>query len=578
MVDAELEHVDRVLRERRGFALTASGVAGVESERAMRKYLPTTDWVPIDVRIRITDVVGVVRKFGGKALYGANTLVPLRELVANAADAVRARRELEQRPKDWGRIDIRLIETPEGHSLEVEDTGIGMSEELLTGPLLDFGTTYWSTSLARVEHPGLLSGGFRPTGRFGIGFFSVFDIGSSLSVVSRPYRSGRENTRALEFPADSGMQPYLTQVSDDVLQDGGTRVRVHLNQAPFSEGGLLGLPEDGVDRATYFASKIAQLAPTLDVSVYCVLDGQPEIRAVGASDWSAIPFDQLLRRLPSERYSWPTKKAFEGSIIRSGGECIGRVRLSLHPHGIARGTMTVGGLASFRSIQRFDGIVLASNPTLSRNEAISVVTEREWQKFVLSCMKKAHVDALEPEESIWLAQLLLGFGARPKKVPCFGTSDGNLDAEELRSRFLEVEPGASVRIVLDESIEFEVLGDTVSVDLVNAGDEWEVPADVVLVGEGREREWRREYGSMIADGIPRLPDRALSFSTVTGSKVPASLAVYAVEIAAKAWGVPPEQLLEQAYVFRGSLGEIDIRGESEDVQVDILSIDRPDET
>ena len=48
---------------------------------------------------------------------------------------------------------------------------MGMSEQVLTGPLLDFGNSFWGSTLASQEFPGLIASGMKAAGRFGIGFF-----------------------------------------------------------------------------------------------------------------------------------------------------------------------------------------------------------------------------------------------------------------------------------------------------------------------------------------------------------------------------------------------------------------------
>lgn len=47
--------------------------------------------------------------------------------------------------------------------IEVEDNGVGMSPKVLTGPFLDFGQSFWGTSLMHEELPGLESKGFIST-------------------------------------------------------------------------------------------------------------------------------------------------------------------------------------------------------------------------------------------------------------------------------------------------------------------------------------------------------------------------------------------------------------------------------
>lgn len=39
--------------------------------------------------------------------------------------------------------------------LYFEDNGVGMSRTVLTGPLIDFGNSFWNSSLAIQEFPGL---------------------------------------------------------------------------------------------------------------------------------------------------------------------------------------------------------------------------------------------------------------------------------------------------------------------------------------------------------------------------------------------------------------------------------------
>ena len=103
---------------------------------------------------------------GGSKLYGDDPTVALRELIQNAADAVQARRKYEKRAADWGRITVDLLSESSKMWLVVEDNGIGMSEHVLTGPLLDFGTSFWRSSLATEEFPGLMAAGMRAIGRW----------------------------------------------------------------------------------------------------------------------------------------------------------------------------------------------------------------------------------------------------------------------------------------------------------------------------------------------------------------------------------------------------------------------------
>ncbi|WHP48962.1 hypothetical protein [Vibrio parahaemolyticus] len=85
----------------------------------------------------------LVKNLGGEQLYGDDVIVPLRELIQNASDAVRARRCLEGEDDDWGKVTVRTGEDTKGCYIEVEDNGVGMSVNVLTGAFLDFGTSFW---------------------------------------------------------------------------------------------------------------------------------------------------------------------------------------------------------------------------------------------------------------------------------------------------------------------------------------------------------------------------------------------------------------------------------------------------
>lgn len=101
--DRELRQTDTLLQDlKRDYHLAARSVAGVESPPRLMLHIPTEDWVPIDAHIRVSNVAALVRNLGGEQLYGRDQTVPLRELIQNASDAVRARQLLQNRSEGWG--------------------------------------------------------------------------------------------------------------------------------------------------------------------------------------------------------------------------------------------------------------------------------------------------------------------------------------------------------------------------------------------------------------------------------------------------------------------------------------------
>ena len=125
------------------------------------------------------------------ALYSEREIF-LRELVANAADAVDRRRfealtdptlALPAEPR------LRILPDKAARSITISDCGIGMAKADLTahlGTIARSGTLAFAKSLAdtpAAEKPSLI-------GQFGVGFYSAFMVAERVEVTSR--RAGSE--------------------------------------------------------------------------------------------------------------------------------------------------------------------------------------------------------------------------------------------------------------------------------------------------------------------------------------------------------------------------------------------------
>ena len=170
LVDAELKASNALLRNRNS-EFKIKSVQGAKSIEDICKYIQVEGWKPCNVQLHISNVESLVRELGGEKLYGTGNTVDivLRELLQNARDAIVSRRYIIGADFD-GEISVKVKNIEGELWLYVEDNGIGMSYEVLTGPLLDFGTSFWKSSLVQTEFPGLRSSEFQSIGRFGIGF------------------------------------------------------------------------------------------------------------------------------------------------------------------------------------------------------------------------------------------------------------------------------------------------------------------------------------------------------------------------------------------------------------------------
>lgn len=286
-IDGELRAIDALLQAASRSRLAARRVAAVDDLHALQSHIMVQGWRPVDTRVRVSDIPGLIERLGGRKLYGNDGDAPLRELIQNAADAVRARRAFENRPPEWGQICVARGRDDHGPWIEVRDDGLGMSEAVLVGPLLDFGVSYWSSELSSEEFPGLLASGFRSVGEFGIGFFSVFMWGSKVKVTTRSCRAA--DTLVLEFERGVSCPPLLRGAErHEHLVDGGTTVRVWLpGQEEFKK------PYGPSD----LSARCQWLCPTLDVDVYVQEPdmARPE-RTIVARDWLTLdPASFLLR-------------------------------------------------------------------------------------------------------------------------------------------------------------------------------------------------------------------------------------------------------------------------------------------
>jgi molecular chaperone HtpG len=120
------------------------------------------------------------------ALYSEREIF-LRELVANAADAV-DRRRFEALTNEALTLpaEAKLTITPDkaARTLTISDAGIGMGKTELAqhlGTIARSGTRAFAQSLAdapAAEKPSLI-------GQFGVGFYSAFMVAERVEVTSR---------------------------------------------------------------------------------------------------------------------------------------------------------------------------------------------------------------------------------------------------------------------------------------------------------------------------------------------------------------------------------------------------------
>ncbi|MFG2723548.1 ATP-binding protein [Streptomyces canus] len=408
----ELTAADNILSDSGRNRFAARGVVGISDLEELSRNIRTDGWHPIDATIKATDVITLVRRLGGAELYGNDSSIPIRELISNAADAVRAKKSLlgASGARPWeitGDVTVSLNDEADGTWLHIHDTGLGMSKNVLTNALLNFGTSYWDSPSSRRDLPGLLSSGFRPTGQYGIGFFSVFMIGRSVRVTSRRYDAAASETMVLEFANGLTGRPLLRNAEfHEQLVTGGTEVRVLLN-TDLSE--ILTIDDDSGILETYaltLTQYCAWLCPALDVNLYVVNKNGERVLAVEADDWKRLDRDSLIDRLhadhrPSEREQF--KQVINGDlepVYSPLGEMVARIavapmiaELRERPDSDdTQGTdwlsitapLVVGGVRAKSGMPNCAGLIVGKTLRAARDVAIPVISAQDFSAWATS--------------------------------------------------------------------------------------------------------------------------------------------------------------------------------------------------
>jgi hypothetical protein len=191
-LDDEIREVRSFLQKRTVSAgrLSLIGVRGAGSPDQASKFVRTSGFLPLEIGVRASSITRLVKLLAGESLYGRNFMAPVRELVQNAVDAVLLKKAVAKSPADTALaalpINVSLIDDGGSLTLSIQDWGIGMSERIIVDHLLTIASDYWEGQYF-VDFPGGASS-FTPTGRFGIGFLSVFMLGEEIVVSTA--RSG----------------------------------------------------------------------------------------------------------------------------------------------------------------------------------------------------------------------------------------------------------------------------------------------------------------------------------------------------------------------------------------------------
>ena len=543
-VDRELRDVDLLLQSRGREILKARRVKGAGSPEIFARSVQTRDWRPVDAHLHVSDVPRIVENIGGSNLYGDNPPVALRELIQNAADAVQARRRFENRPADWGLITVGLVSEGDEVWLVLEDNGIGMSEQVLTGPLLDFGTSFWRSPLAMEEFPGLMAAGMHAIGRFGIGFFSVFMIGSIVRVYSRRCDKGREAGRLLEFHDGTSARPILSPAtSDPVPIDGGTRVEVLLKNKPSEAGGLLSVTSY-VTRTIQLDAVVGAVAPNLNVAIATTVQDDTQW-VVQPGDWLEISSVDLVRRLNptfnrSESDISKAERVLMQPIEDATGQVFGRAFISPYRYSLSAdgGCVTISGLRAAR-LQNVQGVLLGEALTAARDAARPLATKEALKRWASKQAEMICTSVKDEERQACSAEVVLECGGEIGDLQLLRWGSDWLTASEFEERLR-----SSTEIAISFDGEFDYDEDLDDVHPREFRDDFNISDGIALV--------LKHDGSILEVGNSRWP------RSVTGEpkQSVSNAAGYVRGLIRRVWGEDIQEDEEERVV--GNVGDFDV--------------------
>ncbi|MBR1129856.1 HD domain-containing protein [Bradyrhizobium iriomotense] len=422
MINEELRSTDVLLADLRGGSLrfSARRVANVESATTLVNSIRVRDWIPIDTSIKISDVPDLIRNLGGRSLYGDSRKVPLRELLQNAADAIRLKSEvLSAFTLKDGRIRVRLGKDGAGFFLEVADNGIGMSQEIIAGPFLDFGNSGWSTDPAFVDYPNADPQKLNMIGKFGIGFFSVFMLGDKVEVRTRRFDRSFQDTIVLSFGGGVGHRPILRPASQsEWMTEGGTSVKVWFKGETEVAGDLL-------DKRKLSLRHLCELQfPLSEVAIH--VNEFSELQVIQPIDWKIVEPEVLLKRLgvlseiPS--YLEPYLKNIR-PIYGPDQKVAGRIFLapSSYSFRLTGGAFDCNGVVASRGvfvslIHGIYGVVEGNIVAADRSRAEPTPTREEFGRWLIEQADLLSDMALSGEEQVACSEIICVLGGDTRRL------------------------------------------------------------------------------------------------------------------------------------------------------------------
>jgi len=427
MIDKEIRSSNALLETRRNETpqFQVKRVKGIESPELMSKYVQTEGWHPCAAEVHVGNLENLVKSLGGEKLYGEGCdkfEIILRELIQNSRDSIHARREIET--GFIGKITIRLKIDDSESCLYIEDNGVGMSLRVLTGPLLDFGTSFWKSSLVQSEFPGLRSSKFKSVGQFGIGFYSVFMAADKVRVSSKPWKGGFSDIWQLNFNNGLSLRPLLKNTPpDDFDSNTSTQIKLNLQKEILTNTDGISIKRNQLRAKNIevsFENYISSICAALDVSVLFSLNGS-NLMEIHKDIKKETDYVSFLKKIsyayhqPQSVTDYINKNVHRLRPIIENEQWHGLAAISISPS-IEQDFLslnTVGGLSSgvhHRSGENYIGYINYLPKSAKRDGKKYSASDETIKSWVCEQLKILENDGMTPLERSFLGHNLCYFG------------------------------------------------------------------------------------------------------------------------------------------------------------------------
>lgn len=168
-----------------------------------------------NIRIASENMMPIIKKW----LYSEKDIF-LREIVANASDAITKLKKLEAlgEAKNTGDYKITVTTDVKAKTLTVEDNGIGMSQDEVERYITQIAFSGAADFVEKYEK----TNGDGIIGHFGLGFYSAYMVSENIEIFTKSYRDGEKGVHWIS----DGNSTY--KIGDAEIKNRGTKIVMHL--------------------------------------------------------------------------------------------------------------------------------------------------------------------------------------------------------------------------------------------------------------------------------------------------------------------------------------------------------------